>query len=212
MSPLGLVTQYLRQKHSYLSRLPIIGKGAFSIVYADGPDRCIKVSICNAYREFYLSMPEDEHPHIALPNVYDYEHLSEMDIARPDMGLETHLDISLYRLERYNKFTLTNAPKESAYAVREFKGIIEGSYRYGHADVKLYYEKYMELVKQKHEIDSPAYLFYEQLGMISANSGYNFDGYKRSNFATNQEGKAVLLDPLFDCRLHRKLYCSNVPF
>lgn len=206
MKPLGLVKEYLRRKHQHLSRLPIIGQGAFSIVYADGPDRCIKVSICNAYREFYHSFPEDEHPFIALPKIYDYEHLTEINMRRVDQAADVDADVSLYRLERYNKFTLNNASKESAYAVREFRRIITAAIRYGHADVHLFGEKYMELVNETFEKDSPAHLFYTQMYLISTNSGYNFDGYKRGNFGLNQEGKAVLLDPFFDCRMYRKFY------
>lgn len=204
MKPLTHVLQYMRKYHNYTSRLPVIGKGAFSVVYEDGPDKVIKVSMCNAYREFENFMPMvDPKCPIQLPTVFDVEHLTVLPIRHQTSGDELDLRLTMYRMPRYQPFSLAKASKQAKHHVRLYKKLIDEQFSYCHADVLKGHEWMNTTLTTLHDV-CPSFIdLMDQLNNLTRLTDSQFDIYKRTNFGFDSEGNTVLLDPLFDCKFYR---------
>lgn len=207
MRPLTHVLRYLNKEHHYISKLPVLGKGAFSVVYADGPDNVIKVSMCNAYREFVNFMPETPHnAPINMPKVFDEEHLTVIPLRHAKNNSEVDLRITLYRMQRYDKFALHRVDPSSKRAVRVYKTIVRSAFNNAHADLNKFHAHIESSLNNLHG-DNPHFIeLMRELNNLSLATGMQFDQYKHTNFGINKDGKAVLLDPLFDCKFYRHLY------
>lgn len=207
MKPLAHVIRHLKKELPYISKLPVLGKGAFSIVYEDGPDKVIKVSMCNAYREFVNFMPEvhTDGP-IQMPNVFDEEHLTVLPIINRDTKVELDLRVTLYRMERYKPFSLQRVTKEANQAVRAYKKLIDDTFKYSHADVEKSHEFIKRALGDIHYQNEHFKELMRNLNNVARMCEIQFDKYKHRNFGINDQGQAVLIDPLFDCRFYRSLY------
>lgn len=210
MRPLTHVKNYLRKEHPYLSKLPIIGKGAFSIVYEDGPDKVLKVSVCPAFQEVvnYLPIVDEKCP-IQLPVIYDYRHLTNIELHNPHKGIDADLNVSVYQMERYKPFGLTKVDKNSAYYVREYDKLIRRIPYTILGDSERTYHWIVDEIRKASNVCDEYVHFIESLAELSLNIDKEFDLYKRGNFGINSKNQAVLLDPLFDMKFNRYLYHSG---
>jgi hypothetical protein len=140
-----------------------------------------------------------------LPTIYDWKDLTSFTIYNRDYNRDVDLNVSIYKIERYQSYSLSQVNKETQKAVKAYRDIlarIPMSLLGNSSTTHTWLQGELNKLENVNGFTN----FMHELNDLARAVDKSFDLYKRGNFGINKNNQAVLIDPLFDMKFNRYLY------